>query len=276
MIFVDRVTRRRLLGATLTGLLITAGFTAASAASAYSSYLMRAPYLTDLTRSGVKVNFATTTSIVKVRARYGTSSGGTCTPASTTTPDTAKLGFTVSYPGGSARENQWKVQISDLDSGTYCYRIQGATSTSSTTYIDLLDTSTASPAFKTAASTSFAVIGDWGQTGGTAPSHLNVDQANNISQMANSGAGFAVSTGDIGYPSGSQSNHGDLIHTGPDVSAVFGPATGQWPARACPCTRCRATTGSPAPSPACGRRPRSPPRPGARQPTAPTPSTSRP
>jgi hypothetical protein len=73
----------------------------------------------------------------------------------------------------------------------------------------------------------FAVIGDWGQTGGTAPSYLNSAQANVISKMASGGSDFAVSTGDIGYPSGNQSTYGDLQHTGRDVSAVFGPR--YWP-----------------------------------------------
>ena len=45
--------------------------------------------------------------------------------------------------------------------------------------------------------------------------------------MANGGSDFAVSTGDIGYPSGTQSTFGDLQHTGRDVSAVFGPR--YWP-----------------------------------------------
>ena len=38
-----------------------------------------------------------------------------------------------------------------------------------------------------------------------------------------SGAQFAISTGDIGYPNGSQTNYGDLNQTGANVSAVFGP-----------------------------------------------------
>jgi hypothetical protein len=73
----------------------------------------------------------------------------------------------------------------------------------------------------------FAVIGDWGQTGSTAPSYLNSAQANVISRVAGGGSDFAVSTGDIGYPSGTQSTYGDLQHTGRDVSAVFGPR--YWP-----------------------------------------------
>ena len=42
-------------------------------------------------------------------------------------------------------------------------------------------------------------------------------------QIAASGARFAVTTGDTGYPSGSQTNYGDLVQTGDNVSGVFGP-----------------------------------------------------
>jgi hypothetical protein len=45
--------------------------------------------------------------------------------------------------------------------------------------------------------------------------------------MANSGASFALMTGDIAYPDGSQTNYGDLTSTGPNVSTIFSP-TG-WP-----------------------------------------------
>ena len=39
-----------------------------------------------------------------------------------------------------------------------------------------------------------------------------------------SGRGFAVTVGDNGYPSGSQTNNGDLQQHGADTSAIFGPA----------------------------------------------------
>jgi len=106
--------------------------------------------------------------------------------------------------------------------------VEGATSTSSSaTFADLLDPSAASPTFTLGPATTLAVIGDWGQSGGTAPDYLNTDQANNIAQMAAGGAGVALSTGDVGYPSGTQSTYGDLTHTGSNVSAVFGP--NYWP-----------------------------------------------
>jgi hypothetical protein len=205
--------------------------TTASPAQAYSSYLTRAPYLTDLTSSSVRVNFGTTIAIVKTRLKYGRSSGGSCTANSATANSTGKQGYTINYPTGSgsatATGNQWKSQLSGLVAGTYCYRMEGTTSSSSTTFVDLMGSSTASPTFSVGGATSFAVIGDWGQSGSTAPGYLNAGQANVISQLSRSGSKFAVSTGDIGYPAGTQTTYGDLLHTGPSVSAIFGPR--YWP-----------------------------------------------
>jgi len=48
-----------------------------------------------------------------------------------------------------------------------------------------------------------------------------------MSQIASSGARFAVTTGDTGYPDGSQKNYGDLQQTGSSTSAIFGPSF--WP-----------------------------------------------
>ena len=64
------------------------------------------------------------------------------------------------------------------------------------------------------------MLGDWGSVTASG----NPDQANLIGELASSGARFALSTGDIAYPGGSQTNYGDLYQTGADVSAVFGPA----------------------------------------------------
>ena len=67
----------------------------------------------------------------------------------------------------------------------------------------------------------FDVFGDWGQVDANGSS---ADQANLFAQVANSGARFAVAVGDNGYPNGSQTNYGDLVQTGADTSAIFGPA----------------------------------------------------
>ncbi len=64
-------------------------------------------------------------------------------------------------------------------------------------------------------------IGDWGKvdSGGK-----NAEQSDLMRQIARSGVTFAVTTGDTAYPSGSQTNYGDLVQRGADMSTIFGPA----------------------------------------------------
>ena len=87
--------------------------------------------------------------------------------------------------------------------------------------LDLSPAFTTPPAPGSADSFSFAVFGDWGATDSTG---ANPDQANLDAQIAVSGASFALSLGDVGYPSGSQTNYGDLFQTGANISGVFGPS----------------------------------------------------
>ena len=68
---------------------------------------------------------------------------------------------------------------------------------------------------------SFLVFGDWGQVDA---SGANSSQVKLMSLMASSGARFAVTTGDNGQPDGGQNNFGDLVQTGPSISAIFGPS----------------------------------------------------
>ena len=63
------------------------------------------------------------------------------------------------------------------------------------------------------------MFGNWGKTLAAG----NPDQANVISQIAQSGARFAVTTGDNAYEVGSQKSYGDLYQVGDNTSAVFGP-----------------------------------------------------
>jgi len=98
-------TRRRLAGAAALAALVAGCFGLAEPAVAYSTALARAPYLTDETDSSVTVNFGTTTTIKKVRARYGLSSGGTCDPSTLTSAATTKTGYTVTYPTPSGTAN---------------------------------------------------------------------------------------------------------------------------------------------------------------------------
>jgi len=183
-----------------------------ASAATFDSHLMRAPYLTDLVGLKVAVNWATDRSATTGSARYGVVSGGSCNP--TTAVTATKIAFTI----GSAQRYQWKASFTLPANASYCYRVfLGAT--------DLL-ASNPSPQFATqvpaGANTpySFAVFGDWGQVDTTGQ---NVNQANLMSLIAQSGARFAITTGDNSYPSGSQQNYGDLVTTGDATSAVFGP-----------------------------------------------------
>ena len=69
---------------------------------------------------------------------------------------------------------------------------------------------------------SFAVLGDWGAAG-DAEAGVGNRQADLMTQIAQSGVRFAVGTGDTAYPSGTQTNYGDLRQTGSNVSGVFAP-----------------------------------------------------
>ena len=66
---------------------------------------------------------------------------------------------------------------------------------------------------------SFAVFGDWGLVDANGN---NQDQQNMLGTLAGSGVRFAVTTGDNGYPSGSQANYGDLQQVGASMGAIFG------------------------------------------------------
>jgi hypothetical protein len=210
-----RGARRRIVGGVLCAAVAISGVASASAASAattFDPHLTRAPYLTDLVGTHVLVNWATDRSTTTGSLRWGAVSGGTCSLTST------QAATRVSITVGSVAEYQWKVSLGLPGQGTYCYRpLLGTT--------DLLGAGV-SPQFRTQAAAgdsspfSFDVFGDWGQVNA---SGNNTDQANLIAQIAASGARFAVTVGDNGYPNGSQINYGDLRQTGADTSAIFGP-----------------------------------------------------
>lgn len=141
---------------------------------------------------------------------------------------------------GTSDETQWSANLNNLLHDTaYCYSIYGGPP-------NLLGGDTppvfrSQLAHRSKAAITFAVFGDWGQVDGTGE---NADQANLMSQIASSGARFAVTTGDTGYPDGSQKNYGDLQQTGSSTSAIFGPRSGRSPARRSRCSTGRATTAS--------------------------------
>ncbi len=179
----------------------------------YNAHLTRAPYLTDLVGLHVAINFATDQSDTTASVRYGTvGTGGSCSP--TTVLAATKKIINVN----NVFEYQWLGDLTLPATGTYCYRVYlgGA---------DLLGAN-ASPTFTTQVpfgsteSFSFDVFGDWGSLNNTGQ---NADQANLMAQIAGSGARFALTVGDNGYPNGSQLNYGDLQQTGSDTSAIFGP-----------------------------------------------------
>ena len=181
-----------------------------------SSSLTRAPYLTDLVQRHVTVNWATTTTVTRGHVAYGREGVEPC--------DAHRAGATpTSITVGTVAETQWSATLNKLArDSTYCYSIYGGPQ-------NLLGADTP-PVFRSqlgpsaTAPITFAVFGDWGQVDATG---ANPDQANLMSQIAASGARFAVTTGDTGYPDGSQIDYGDLQQTGSNTSAVFGPSF--WP-----------------------------------------------
>lgn len=195
-------------------LLVGTGWALETAGAApFNSHLLRAPYLTDLVGLHVLVNWATDRSATMGSLRWGPVSGGTCTLTNTATA--TRTSVTV----GSLSEYQWEASLTLPATGTYCYRPYLAAT-------DLL-AGNSSPQFVTQAAAgstapfSFGVMGDWGQTDSDGD---NPDTANLMTKIASSGLRFMLTSGDNGYPSGSQKNYGDLVQHGADTSAIFGPS----------------------------------------------------
>jgi hypothetical protein len=217
---------RRTLRAAFCVAVVTAGLVGINtlpSGAAVASQLTRYPYLTDAVGTQVKVSWATDRSSTTGSLKWGAVSGTTCT--ATNTVSATRYPITVN----GVSQYQWIAQLSLPAAGSYCYR----PFLSST---DLLGTD-ASPRFKTqvpkgsAESYSFVVFGDWGQVDA---SGNNTNLANLMSRINTSGARFAVSVGDNAYPSGSQTNYGDLKQKGANLSAVFGPSFWTVPGRSIP------------------------------------------
>lgn len=184
--------------------------------SAYRSELRRYPYLTDVVASFATVNWSTNRSAGIGLVKWGEVGRESCTARSTTATKTA---ITVN----SVPHYQWKAQLAMSPDREYCYRVYLGTSPE----IDLLE-GDASPRFKTQLPSgsserfSFAVFSDWGDT------RRPLDQENVMTALANTRLAadprprFALTGGDNAYPFGTQANYGDLVQTGPGVSAVFG------------------------------------------------------
>jgi calcineurin-like phosphoesterase family protein/hemolysin type calcium-binding protein/purple acid phosphatase-like protein len=189
----------------------TASGFATNPASADAAQLKRYPYLTDLVRSSVTVNWATSPSARPGFVRWG-STRQSCTGNSLRAVRRA-----IRVNG--APRYQWRATIGGLRGNRrYCYRVfLGST--------DLLG-GARSPRFRAQVPRgsrkrfSFAVFGDWGLVGRNG---RNAHQANVMRQIARSGVRFAVTTGDVPYstnqPRGSSDTpYGDLVYR---KSAVF-------------------------------------------------------
>jgi hypothetical protein len=209
---------RKRLAAGCTAAVVLFGLALPATAPAYESQLKRYPYLTDVVGTSAKINWATDRSRTTARVRYGQAGAEACTAHAVTA---SRSSITVN----AVEEYQWRAQLSGLVPGArYCYRVELGTTSP---IVDLLDTDP-SPVFSAQLPSgasqpfSFAVLGDWGAVGDT---HAGADnrQADVMAELANSGARFAVSTGDIAYAGGTPTNYGDLVETGPDISTVFAP-----------------------------------------------------
>lgn len=193
---------------------VVASLVFAGDAQAYSSKLLRYPYLTDVVGNSATINWATDRSASTGSVKWGTVQGGNCTVSS---KSAAKTSITV----GSLSEYQWKATLTLTPNTQYCYRVYLGTSPQE----NLLGTDP-SPRFWSQLPAgsgdpyTFAVFGNWGEVDS---SGANPQQANLMQQIATSGARFAVTTGDNAYNSGNQTNYGDLVQVGQDTSAVFGP-----------------------------------------------------
>jgi hypothetical protein len=211
-------------------------------AEAASSALKRYPYLTDLvngppgtSEAYATINWATDRSGTTGLVKWGAVVGGSCTPTNpVNVPPANRKNITVN----SVLEYQWKANLTLpllAQSAQYCYRV----------YLDSTDLlgAEASPRFWTqvprgsSEEFKFAVFGDWGEVDSAGANPHLASLMQNLRQRAEDPAErlrFAFTVGDDAYPSGSQTNYGDLIETGPSVSAIFGPSFWAGPGRSIP------------------------------------------
>jgi hypothetical protein len=191
--------------------------TTTMAASGYSSHLRRYPYLTDVVNSYATINWGTDQFSSSGAVRWGKVGLESCTS------HYAPASRVIVNVNGVA-EYQWKAMLNLTPGAQYCYRVYLGSSPESE--VDLLGTD-AAPSFWTQIPSgsnqpySFVVLGDWGYVDSTGN---NPYAARLMSLIGSSGARFVLTAGDNGYPSGNQANYGDLLQTGLNLSAIFGPS----------------------------------------------------
>src|SRR5919199_4060852 len=223
-----RIRRRAMLAGAAAALALMAYAAVPGTASAASSMLVRYPYLTIPTPTSVQVTWATTNTPTEAAAAgivtWGPA-GSSCTDsqatASTSTYAAAFTGTSTTYAQHTATIGGAAGTATALSPSTaYCYRIWTGTTAPQT---DLVGTDTTAPmTFTTLPDTaatpfSFDVLGDWGETSlsSSTTATFNPYQQQLDAQIAASTQGsdpalFAVSTGDIAYNDGSQTNYGDM------------------------------------------------------------------
>jgi hypothetical protein len=245
-----------MLGALVTVALATASLVVGgtgAVSAAPDSRLTRFPYLTNLVGTSVTVNWATlrtagTTSVGSVR--LGTPGpGGACT-LNPNGVAASRTNLAIGPTATQVLEYQWSATVT-LPAGTSCYSVfLQSNSVPSTDLLAGGPYPTVKPQIPAGSNTpyTFAVLGDWGEVD---QNGQNPDLANVMSQIASSGAQFAVTTGDNAYNSGTQEDYGDLQQTSytnpgnpsavPPVppfqvgmSAVFGPSFWTVPGRSIP------------------------------------------
>jgi len=205
--------------------LLLSAVTPATNAAGTTPVLARYPYLTDLTSSSVAVTWATTSLDSSPGVVTFGAVGSNCTDS---IASATKAPSTYTAFGETTPYYQHSVQLTNLVPSTaYCYRVYSGTTTPGTPLLgepqQFPTTFTTLPPVGSAASFSFNVLGDWGETSLTNNSPLGTyngyqdaleSQLAASARLASNPATFAVSTGDIAYSGGTPSNYGDLNHPG--------------------------------------------------------------
>lgn len=214
---------KRVRAVVVAAVLLTSAVIPATNAAGTTPVLARYPYLTDLTSSSVAVTWATTSLDSSPGVVTFGAAGSNCTDS---IASATKAPSTYTAFGETTPYYQHSVQLTNLVASTaYCFRVYSGTTTPGTPLLaepqQFPTKFTTLPPVGSAASFSFNVLGDWGETSLTNNSPLGTyngyqdalaSQLAASARLASNPATFAVSTGDIAYSGGTPSNYGDLNH----------------------------------------------------------------